>query len=524
MHGIDLALDRVTGIIDLAYDRLLPHAQTLLFYTIVIEIVLLFLLYAFGRQETIADLIKKMVMISFFVWLIQDWQQLMDIVFTSAAMLGVIAGTLGTIDHSDLQNYVRPSRLIATGYDYFGTMIFKIADLFGSWSPSAVLKGIVMAVLFALIALIVLVGFLVAGIRVLMTTLEFHIMTALIVIMLPFAVLRTTSFVAERAFAIVVSLSVKMMVTLFILTLVDAILLEVPQMTAGKLDWPTVVSYLVTGILIPILLWVAPNLAAGLMSGNPTLNAGQFVASTAGMAAAGTVLAVGAVAAPIAAGKATVGIGKLAAGARVAGSAGNGVAGAGSTGGSGAPPRGPAPSGPAPSGLAPSGLAPGEPSPRGGTGPGRASGTTSAAAHADGGVTASGSPSSRPLTATGGAATSEGAGTGGAATSSRENTSSLQRSSPVGGQAAGSGAGGSTGQPQGSSGSNSSAPLHSKSERTSERASASAPMATGSDRQRSLVAQMARRGYRAAITARTVGAVTREPQHSSPTPKVHRDD
>src|SRR3546814_5332026 len=98
-------------------------------------------------------------------------------------------------------------------------MSFKIGDLFGSWSPSAILKGIVMAILFALIALIVLIGFLVGGIRVLMTTLEFHIMTALVVIMLPFAVLSATSFLAERSFAIVVSLSVKMMVTLFILTL-----------------------------------------------------------------------------------------------------------------------------------------------------------------------------------------------------------------------------------------------------------------------------------------------------------------
>lgn len=521
MQGIDLALDRVTGIIDLAYDRLLPHAQTLLFYTIVIEIVLLFLLYAFGRQETIADLIKKMVVISLFVWLIRDWQQLMDIVFTSAAMLGVIAGTVGNIDQSDLQNYVRPSRLIATGYDYFGTMILKIGDLFGSWSPSAILKGIVMAILFALIALIVLVGFLVGGIRVLMTTLEFHIMTALIVIMLPFAVLRATSFLAERSFAIVVSLSVKMMVTLFILTLVESILLEMLQATAGKLDWPIVVSYLITGILIPILLWVAPNLAAGLMSGNPTLNAGQFVASAAGMAVAGSALAVGAVAAPIAAGKATAGIGKLAAGVRgasAAGSAGGGAAGAGSTGGPGASPRGPAPGGP---------------SPHGGAGPSRGTGTTPSAAHANGGgaagptprmpggrgAGASGSASSSPSTAREGATTSEGAGTGGALPSGGENTSSPPRRTPVGGRTPGPGAGGSAGQPQGSPGSNSSAPSHSG----SERASASATIGSGSERQRSLVAQMARRGYRAAVTARTLGAMTREPQHSSPTPKVHPD-
>src|SRR3546814_7984319 len=115
-----------------------------------------------------------------------------------------------------------------------------------------------------------------------------------------------SSDVCSSDLAIVVSLSVKMMVTLFILTLVESILLEMLQTTAGKLDWPIVVSYLITGILIPILLWVAPNLAAGLMSGNPTLNAGQFVASAAGMAVAGSALAVGPVAAPIAAGKATV--------------------------------------------------------------------------------------------------------------------------------------------------------------------------------------------------------------------------
>src|SRR3546814_14641855 len=97
-------------------------------------------------------------------------------------------------------------------------------------------------------------------------------MTALVVIMLPFAVLRATSFLAERSFAIVVSLSVKMLVTLFILTLVESILLEMLQTTAGKLALPIVVSYLITGLLIPNLPWMPPNTTTGLLMRNPNPN------------------------------------------------------------------------------------------------------------------------------------------------------------------------------------------------------------------------------------------------------------
>lgn len=568
MDGIDLALQRVTDIIDLSYGRLLPHAQTLLFYVSVIEISLLFLLYAFGRQETIADLIKKMLVIGFFVWVIRDFQTILDTIFMSAAELGVIAGTTGTVTSAEIQRYLTPSSLIRHGAGVFGEMLRAIGDLPWGWGASEIAKGVVMAILFALLSVIVLIGFVVGGIRVLMTTIEFHLLTSLVLVMLPFAVLRPTAFIAERSFAIVVSLSVKMMVTLFVMTLVDSILVDMQPAGGTTLEWQDIVAQLVIGILVPILIWVAPNLAAGLMSGNPSLNAGQFVVSAAGMALAGTAVAAGAVAAPVAGGKAAIALGRMGAAARIASSSGaaGGSAGAGGAGTAPVPGGGGSPRGGSPSGGGPAGGNPGSggragggsPGATGVRGPGGLPGTAGGASSTStpqtpspaGGSAGASRPAVQPGSST--AATGNSRSTRGNAAPGNAGPGNAGPGNVASGGSAGSGAGHGSGtggaripQQQAAQGAPASGSSTSAGARPSSpaggqggRPAASGPAGTGrptggaaatssdpgTGSRRSLSGQLMRRGYQAGAVRRTAASVSREVPHDTPTPKFRDDD
>ncbi len=361
--AFDRALARVTAIIDLSYERLLPHVQTLMFYVSVIEIAFLFLLYAFGRQETIADLIRKAATIAVFVWIIRDFDALVGAIHASAAALGVIAGSG---DPARVQAYLSPSVLIGHGFSVFGDILMSVTNA-GSpwpWELGERAKALAIGVMLAFTGLAIVVGFVIGGIRVFMTTVEFHLLTSLVLVLLPFAVLRPTAFIAERALAIVVSLSVKMMTTLFVLTLVEAFLRDMGDGLQGQLEWPELLSHLVVALLVPILLWVTPNLAAGLMSGQPSLNPGQVVVSGVTMAAGVAAVAAAPIAAASLAGRAGAApaVGRLA--GRGAGPGGlPGTRPPGSTPPGSTPPGSSPPGSPSPSSPSPGSPPPGSPPP-----------------------------------------------------------------------------------------------------------------------------------------------------------------
>jgi type IV secretion system protein TrbL len=108
----------------------------------------------------------------------------------------------------------------------------------------------------------------------------------------PFGVFKHTAFIAERAFGSVVSFGVKLMVLSFIIAAVQPVLAQITL--PAEPTWQQAYMVLLASMAIAFLSWHAPGIAAGMISGGPSLTAGSaagFVASSALGALAGAAAA-----------------------------------------------------------------------------------------------------------------------------------------------------------------------------------------------------------------------------------------
>ena len=118
-------------------------------------------------------------------------------------------------------------------------------------------------------------------------------------ILLPFGINKHTKFIAERTLGGVINYGVKLMVLAFILSVTEPTLTGSINftLTDGNVEWNEIFSVMVISWAIALLAWNAPGIAAGIVSGSPSLTAGTALQNTVmgGALIAGTsVAAIGA--------------------------------------------------------------------------------------------------------------------------------------------------------------------------------------------------------------------------------------
>jgi type IV secretion system protein TrbL len=172
----------------------------------------------------------------------------------------------------------------------------------------------------ALVAAIgILIAFVILAVEIVVTIIEFHIVTLVAFVTVPFGVLSQTAFMSERAIGYVVSVGIKLMALAIVVSL-GASVFDTYTVSAN----PGIgedVGLLLAAVVMVMLALKIPAIAGALISGGPQLNAGSAVMGAAGVAAgvAGGALAAralgGAVAGGWAAGGAQVAAARSAAGA-----------------------------------------------------------------------------------------------------------------------------------------------------------------------------------------------------------------
>jgi type IV secretion system protein TrbL len=142
-------------------------------------------------------------------------------------------------------------------------------------------------IIFGVSYLLIMAAFLTMAIQAFLAVLEYYLITAVAGVLVPWALLPQTKFLAEKAIGAVVSAGIKLMVLAFIIAVTNPVLASIhfsgPEIKLNEL-W----SVLLTTGAIAFLSWHAPSLAAGLLAGSPSLAAGavaQNLASGAMMAA-----------------------------------------------------------------------------------------------------------------------------------------------------------------------------------------------------------------------------------------------
>lgn len=336
--GLDLFLNNFRTQVDSGFGLISGDVQSVLATLVVISIVVTAILWAIDEnQNVLASLVRKVLLIGFFAWLVTQWHTLSQTVVDGFAALGLKAGG-GAMSLGDFLN--SPSKIVMKGIE----VCIALFDYIQKLAPGPVeFFAHIAAILMALIACIgVLIAFVLLAIEVTVVVIEFHIVTLIAFVTVPFGILTQTSFLSERAIGYVASVGIKLMA----LAIVISIGANIFNTYTVSTD-PTIyeeVGLLLSAVVLLMLALKIPAIAGALISGGPQLNAGSAVMGAAGVAAgvAGVGLAARMAGGAVAAGAQRVTAARAAAGA---------ISGGGPSGSPGAPggPGAPGPAGPAPS-------------------------------------------------------------------------------------------------------------------------------------------------------------------------------
>ncbi|AQR63616.1 P-type conjugative transfer protein TrbL [Brevundimonas sp. LM2] len=311
------------------------------------------------NRDVLASGFGKVLLIGTFAWLINDWQALSETIYAGFLELGLTAGG-GSLTREEFLN---PGAILQQGWEIVRALGETPAPVD---NPLDVMGNMADALILGLAMIGIMLAFAILALQIIVSLLEFKIVTLGGFVLLPFGIWNKTAFLAERPLGYVVSSGLKVLALAIVVSGARTIFDQL-QPSANP-DVYEALTILVASLLLAMLAIFIPNLASALVTGGPALAAGS--ALTGGLAVAGA----GALAAGAAAGAGAM-AGRAAAVSGSARSASGAASSARPPGGSGSP----------------SGAGPSSPRPSPGTPPSSPSGS----ARAQGGVsqrTASGGP------------------------------------------------------------------------------------------------------------------------------------
>ena len=279
---LDTILDEFQGALNTAIPFLQGDVGFLFQTFLIITIIMAGVAYAFGDNSTgVHFLLKKVLLIGFSLFLIQNWLDLTNVVVNSFGILGLRAGGIAGVTLTTA-DFFFPSRIINLGFN-IAEQIFDQINIAGSFFrfnlgdlAVALLAGLTMGLAFIIIAL-----------QVFMALIEFKIVTLGGFLLLPFAILDRTTSIAERALGYVIAAGLKIFALAVVVSFAFAIL---PNLQLSEeLTLTEAFTVIGTALAFLMLSIKAPGLATSLVTGGPSLGigaVGQTVVTAAGTGAA----------------------------------------------------------------------------------------------------------------------------------------------------------------------------------------------------------------------------------------------
>ncbi len=222
---IDRFLDTFSRYIDSGFGLLQPEVAYLCSTLVVIDITLAGLFWAMAGEDVMPRLIKKVLYIGAFAFIIGNFNFLAGVIFKSFAGLGLKASAASFSSDQLLQ----PGRLAQVGVQAGQPMLTEIGKLAGF--PNVFTNIDTVAVLF-IAWIIVIVSFFVLAVQLFVSVLEFKLTTLAGFMLVPFSLWGRTSFLAEKVLGNVVASGIKIMVLAVIIGIGTGLFSQF-QTTAG---------------------------------------------------------------------------------------------------------------------------------------------------------------------------------------------------------------------------------------------------------------------------------------------------
>jgi type IV secretion system protein TrbL len=294
-------IDRFTNVfsqyIDSGFGLLGGEIAFLTATLVVIDMTLAGLFWAMGgHEDVIAKLIKKVLYVGTFAYILSNFRSLSGIVFRSFAGLGLTASGASV----SVEDLLRPGRLASVGVDAGRPILATLSTLTGFPDVFTNLDQIVVLII---AWLIVLLSFFILAVQLFVTLIEFKLTTLAGFVLVPFALWNKTAFLAERVLGNVISSGIKVLVLAVIVGIGTGLFSQLTAPPGGDPTIDQALAIMLASLALFGLGIFGPGIATGLVSGGPQLGAG---------AVAGTLLASGGAA--MAAGAAAVRGARMAAG------------------------------------------------------------------------------------------------------------------------------------------------------------------------------------------------------------------
>lgn len=241
-----------------------------------------------SNREVLAAGFGKVLLIGTFAYLINDWQSLSDTIYGGFIDLGLRAGGGGT-SRSDFLN---PGEILRQGWE----IVKALGNTPTSSNPLQFMSNLTDAIIMGVAMIGIMLAFAVLALQIIVSLLEFKIVTLGGFILLPFGIWSKSAFLAERPLGFVVSSGLKILALAIVVSGARTVFAQL-QPSADP-DIYEALAILCASLLLAMLAVFIPNLASALVTGGPALGAGAAVTGALAVGGAAALTA----AAPIAAG------------------------------------------------------------------------------------------------------------------------------------------------------------------------------------------------------------------------------
>jgi len=278
---IDRFMQAFARYIDSGFGLLGGDVHFLTVTLIGIDVTLAGLFWAMGGEDNVLGrLLKKILYVGAFAFILNSFSTLADIIFKSFAQAGLTAGG-STMTADDL---LRPGKVASTGFSAAWPLLQQMANYSGFIGFFD--NYLTIAVLLIAWAIVILAFFILA-VQMFVTIIEFKLTSIAGFILVPFALWNRTSFLAERVLGNVVSSGIKVMVLAVIVGIGSNFFAEFTASMQGQdADLAAAMSLALASLTLFGLGIFGPGIASGLVSGAPQLGAGAALGTAAGAAGA----------------------------------------------------------------------------------------------------------------------------------------------------------------------------------------------------------------------------------------------
>ncbi|WP_298307401.1 P-type conjugative transfer protein TrbL [uncultured Erythrobacter sp.] len=279
---IDTFTATFVGYIESGFGLLGPDVAFLTTILIGIDITLAGLFWALSDDRSIIPaLIRKVLYVGAFAFILNNFNLLANIIFDSFAGLGLRASG-SALSADDL---MRPGFVANAGFEAANPLLTEVGDLLG---PVAFFENFVLIAVLMFAWAIVLLAFFILAVQLFITILEFKLTTLAGFILVPFALWGKTAFLAERVLGNVIASGIKLMVLAVIVGIGSTIFgTFAASFAGGETSVEQALATVLGAVAIFGLGIFGPGIAAGLVSGAPQLGAGAAVGTAGALLAGG---------------------------------------------------------------------------------------------------------------------------------------------------------------------------------------------------------------------------------------------